>query len=141
VLSRIVVDERGGLAKVFTPYDLREIVKTIPGRKWDPVGKCWTVPLPFVPDLADALRAAGSTVHVTKPDGTPWASGRTGEGRRDTPAADWAEQLLRAVGPDRAERVHRALVRVLHPDAEGGSTELMAALNRARDRVAVRGAR
>lgn len=41
--------------------------------------------------------------------------------------------LFRAVGPRHADRVHRALARVLHPDA-GGDAELMAALNAAHDR-------
>jgi hypothetical protein len=41
--------------------------------------------------------------------------------------------LLDAVGKDRVEPVHRALVKVLHPDV-GGDTKLMQELNAARDR-------
>lgn len=141
MLTRIIVDPSTGRARAYAPYELREVAKSIPSRRWDPAEKCWTIPVAFVPDLADALRAAGSTVHVTRPDGTAWSSGRPGEGRRDTPATDWAEHLLRSVGHDRADRVFKALTRVLHPDVEGGSADLMAALNNARDRLSVRGAR
>lgn len=47
---------------------------------------------------------------------------------------DWAEQLLRAVGPERVDAVFKALTRVLHPDVKTGDETLMKALNNARDR-------
>lgn len=60
--------------------------------------------------------------------------------RRQSPrggpaSADWADTLLRAVGPDRHEAVFKALTRVLHPDAATGDEDLMKDLNQARDRL------
>lgn len=131
MVSRVVADSTS--ARVFCPYELRELVKTFPGRKWRPDEKCWTVGLSTVDALADALRAVGETVFVTRADGTPWTSGRAEHGHRAAPSSSWAESLLGAVGPERADAVFRALSRVLHPDA-GGDTALMQQLNAARTR-------
>jgi hypothetical protein len=131
--TRIVID--GDTAMCFTPYRLREIVKSFPGRKWDATLRAWLVPVVLADELADALRHAGETVFVTGTGGARWQSGRTDHGHRDTPGATWAHRLLDAVGDDRAERVFKALAHVLHPDVAGGDTQLMQQLNEARDRV------
>jgi hypothetical protein len=47
---------------------------------------------------------------------------------------NWAEILLRAVGPSREDAVFKALTRVLHPDAKTGDEVLMKELNIARDK-------
>ena len=133
--ARIVV---GPQAKAYVPYDLKEIVKSFPGKRWDSVGKHWSIPLEFVQPLAEALRAAGCEVFITRPDGTPWTSGSTSHGTRATPAADWADSLFAAVGPDRVDLVFRALSKTLHPDAAAGDTVLMQQLNAARERDAFR---
>lgn len=119
------------------PYALKAIPKSF-SRKWDPKKKVWLVPLVFVDQLADALRAAGATVYVQMPDGTPWtgSSSDSTHGVRATPATDWADALFAAVGPDRQAAVHRALAKTLHPDLVNGNTELMQQLNDARDRAA-----
>lgn len=122
--ARLVV----GVSEVraFVPYELREIPKTFPGRRWDSVGKCWRVGREHLDALADALRAAGCTVYVV---GAPDPRNGQGQhGERSTPGADWADRLLDAVGPQRAERAYKALVKVLHPDA-GGDNRLMQELN------------
>jgi hypothetical protein len=49
-----------------------------------------------------------------------------------------AETLYAALGPEGAGRAHRALVPIAHPDA-GGSVEVMAELNAARDRGTANG--
>ncbi len=122
-------------AKVYVPIAIKDIVKSIPGRRWVPATRCWVVPLAFVDETANALRTAGCTVFVTHPDGSPWSSGRASAGHRSTPGPDWAGALLQAVGPERADRVFNALSRILHPDTTGGDGALMAALNDARRRV------
>jgi len=130
VLARIIVGQF--LADVFSPIELKDLVKSFPGRRWDPVRKCWTIPVHLADALAAELRAAGCEVRVTLPDGSQphWTPSPV--------AGTWADQLLGRVRQDRIDTVHRALVKVLHPDRDGGSTELMADLNTARDR-AVRG--
>jgi hypothetical protein len=129
VVARIVV---GVNVQVFCPFELRELVKSFPGRRWDTNRKCWTVPLAHVDALADALRAAGQTVWVTRTDGSAYTGGGRSHGHRDRPAPSWAEALFDAVGPARSEQVFRALTRVLHPDV-GGDHALMTALSAARD--------
>ncbi|WP_280234219.1 hypothetical protein [Nocardia cyriacigeorgica] len=55
---------------------------------------------------------------------------------KDDPApvsGSWAEQLFRAVGRERRDKVHRALTKVPHPDLQGGSKVLMQQLNDARN--------
>lgn len=106
-------------AQVYAPFALKDVCRTLPGRRWDKLGKCWVIPATFVDEAANVLRAAGCTVYVTKPNGEPWTSGRAGAGHRATPGGRWAELLLEAVGPQRADAVFRALTRILHPDAGG----------------------
>jgi len=121
-------------AQVFAPFALKDVCKTLPGRSWDKLVKCWVIPSVFVDEAANVLRAAGCVVYVTRPNGQPWTSGRAGAGHRSSPGDRWAELLLEAVGPQRADTVFRALTRILHPDA-GGDLVLMKQLNAARDRV------
>jgi DnaB helicase-like protein len=68
-------------------------------------------------------------------NGSPWDSGNAHAGQRDLPGQNWADHLFAAVGPGRAEKIFAALTRILHPDVDGGSTELMQQLNVARDRA------
>jgi len=131
--ARVVVGSQK--ARAFIPFELRSIPKSFPGKRWDSVGKCWILPVSMVDALANALRAAGVTVFVTCPDGTPWKSGDTRHGHRATPGDDWADGLFAACGPDRVESVFRALTKALHPDAAAGDTLLMQQLNAARERA------
>jgi hypothetical protein len=130
--ARVIVDGAG--AQVAFPYDrnLIDIVKTVPGRQWVKAEKYWAIPARSVDLCADALRAAGQVVYVTRPDGSTWTSGRQTHGTRGTPDPDWAASLLAAVGSDLQDAAYRALSKVLHPDV-GGDTRLMQDLNRARD--------
>lgn len=121
---RIAVDD--GRARIYAPYELRELIKTFPGRRWHSDAKCWSVPADSVDALADALRAAGQRVFFT-------AGGA--DDRRppspSTPTRTWAEHLFAAVGPAHADATYRAMSKVLHPDT-GGDTALMQQLNAAR---------
>ena len=130
--ARLIVE--AGQVQVFAPYALKEIIKSLPNRRWDKLGKCWIIPVRHADLCGNALRAAGCEVFLTRPDGTPWTSGRPDAGHRSTPGPDWAEGLLDAVGPQRIDKVYRALSRVLHPDA-GGDMQLMQQLNIARDKA------
>jgi len=125
-VARIVV--RGHVADVYAPFELREVIKSFPGRKWRPAAKAWEVPRHVIADLADALEDCGCTVFVSG-DAEPSSASKA--------TAGWAEMLLDAVGDDLAPKVYRALVCVLHPD-HGGHHQLMVELNRARDRRTAR---
>ena len=118
----------GGRRTVSFPYDpdVVAIVKTIPasGRSWDPARKQWTVSDLYARELADTLQAEGYPVvglTATPPPPPPPP--------RQPPPGTWAQQLFKAVGPDRAQAVHRALTKVLHPDTPTGDTRLQQQLN------------
>ncbi|QJY51230.1 hypothetical protein [Pseudonocardia broussonetiae] len=113
-------------------YDpvLVEVLKAIvPAglRRWDGIGKAWSVHRLYVDQLAAWARQNGHAVADIRPTARtatpPSAAG---------PRVDWAEALFAAVGPDRADAAFKALTRVLHPDLPTGDTRLMQDLNRAR---------
>src|SRR4051812_90479 len=110
---QMVVD--GQVARVYVPYDLKDLVKALPERQWLKDLKAWAVPTSYVDGLADGLRAAGATVYVTTPNGLPWSGGGRRHGFGDTPALGWADVLFRAVGPAHHDAVYRALSKALHP--------------------------
>ena len=120
----------GQFAQVYAPYELRELVKTFPGRRWLPDLKCWRVDTIYVDALADALRAVGEAVFFT--------NGGRGTSRPlspSTPSPTWAEHLFAAVGAARHDATYKAMSKVLHPDTGNGDTRLMQQLNAARLRV------
>ena len=132
-IARLVVDAVA--VAVYAPYEYRDVIKCFPGRRWNPQHKCWLVGASFADAMAEALKAAGCTVIVTRHGGAEDGAHRD----HHVVGAGWAETLFAAVGPARAAAVYRALSRVLHPDA-GGDTALMRELNAARDRQRCRGA-
>lgn len=132
--ASIVVD--GTAAEVYAPYEYRDVVKCFPGRRWNPALKCWLIGSSFGEAMAEALRAAGCTVVVTRRGG---AERGAADDDQHVVGAGWADALFAAVGPGRADAVYRALSRVLHPD-HGGDPQLQQALNTARDRYRRRGA-
>jgi len=80
------------------PYDerLRQLLRAIPGRRWDPVGRAWCVPLG--PDQAEALA-------------------RLLAGLPSTP--DVSDALARRIGRRRARRrSHECLVDLARPDED-----------------------
>lgn len=97
-------------------------------RRWRAADRVWWVATAAMPALTAALENTGHQVHNNRPRGP-----QRSDIRRDT----WADVMFEAVGPHRADAVHRALTRVLHPDTPAGDTALMQALNTARDRLAV----
>ncbi len=104
-----------GEAVLRFPYDerLRQLLRAIPGRRWDPVGRVWCVPLD-PPDRAEALARL----------------------LEDLPAPHVSEELARTLARRRARR-HRGecLVDLARPDAHwwlgfatDGAPELVGAL-------------
>ncbi len=124
---RIVVE--GNKAKIRSPFEAKDAIKTMPIRRWDPSIKCWVIPAEDVDELQAILEAEGFKVIITG----------VREQRRDPPPRNgrntetWADGLFTALNPALAEKAYKALVRVIHPDV-GGSTEAMKQLNAARDR-------
>ena len=105
--------------------DVVELIKSLPQRtrRWDKQAGVWRVKASHIDRLTELLQANGCRVIG---------------GRRRSAAAvtQWADALYAAVGPQRADQVHRALTKVLHPDAATGDNQLMQQLNVARDRMA-----
>src|SRR5271165_5519105 len=106
------------------PYDANivALVKTLPNyaRTWEPAAKEWVIDAGHAPALAAHLRECGYTV-VGLHDPNVNANNNT--------KTTWAKDLLIAVGPERADLVHRALTRILHPDNPDGDLALMRDLN------------
>lgn len=132
-MSTVRITPNGdGWSSVSFRYDpeVIDLIKTFPSsaRRWNPATKVWAVEGFAVRELAALLTQYGH--RVIEPS-------RTTPPPRSAPHDSWADALMDAVGRQRIEPVHRALTRVLHPDV-GGDTELMQALNAARDRQAVR---
>ncbi len=113
------------LAVVGFPFDAEavEIVRTIPGRRWHPDGRYWTIPPDAVRLAAARFYAAGFDVTI--------------DGRYFEPNPSRAESddpfvaLLRVLPARLRVPVYRALALVLHPDV-GGDVQLMRQLNAAR---------
>jgi hypothetical protein len=120
----------GDFAHVFAPFELRELIKTFPGRRWLPEAKCWRVDASMVNALADVLRAAGQEVFFIA-----GGSDASRPSSPSTPSPTWAEHLFAAVGPTRHDAAYRALSKVLHPDVDNGDKVLMQQLNAARPQL------
>ena len=103
-----------GRLAVFAPFEFKDRIKQIPGRRWHPDLKCWSVPSLFE---ADARRIIDDA-NVSPPART----------RGDVENALTA--LFRTIPASMRKPTHRALSKAWHPD-HGGDAETMKALNRA----------
>lgn len=130
VIARIVV--QGVTADVYSPYEARDIMRSLPDRRWSKAHKKWIIPVVYVDMCADMLRAYGITVYVTAHNGQPW-SGNGHHGQRDQPAATWIEEAFAAVPLENVPVLRRSLLTALHPD-RGGDPELAKAINHTADR-------
>jgi hypothetical protein len=111
-----------------------ELKSSIPwqDRSWDKSAGAWFVKTRFAEGLATRLRGMGHTVTVEDKRPAP-------EPPKSVATAAWVSALFDAVGPDRAQPVYKALVRVLHPDnPTTGDTGLAQALTRGYDEVSRR---
>jgi hypothetical protein len=107
------------------PYDARavEIIRTVPGRRWSPEHRHWTILHADVRMASVMFLRAGYDVAI---DGVPYEEVQ----RSSAPVASPLPALF-AVLPQRLRLpAYRALSKVLHPDA-GGDTALMQQLNKA----------
>lgn len=114
----VVRDERAVHFKY--DKDVIAIIKTIPAdcRSWNAEGKYWTVKSGKTDELATALRDAGHSV-----------LGVSSSPAQRSIGCNWAQEMFRAVGPQRAPMVHRALTKILHPDTSTGDCLLQQQLN------------
>lgn len=109
-----------------------DIIRTIPGRRWNKDLRCWIVAHSSLRLLSDTLVSLGHRVIVSGPsDQREYERTKREREARDN---DWADQLLGRCSAELSEKVFKALTRVLHPDA-GGDNTLMRDLNVARDRL------
>jgi hypothetical protein len=136
MICRIVVD--GDTAEIFSPFQAKDIIRSVPTRTWNKTRKCWSINESFVNMAADALREAHHEVFVTRADGKRYTSSGT-HGSRSTPAPNWVNEAFQAAPKDRVDKLRRGLLSAFHPD-HGGSHEISVKINQAADQV-LRGGR
>lgn len=120
----------GSTARVAFPYDAEAvaIVKSIPGRRWDPERRHWTIDAGDARIAAERFVRAGYAVQL---DGRPFEA--TTQQSTRSPNVGPFLALFTILPKHLRTPVYRALSRVLHPDA-GGDTSLMQQLNQAKER-------
>lgn len=107
-------------------------------RSWQPRSKTWVI-RDYISALQFARAARRLEFHVeSNVDEFRSITDTWKPAPKASPVVPWADALYAAVGPDRIDAVHRALTKVLHPDATTGDANLMRDLNIARDRQAVK---
>lgn len=105
------------------------LMRQVPGRRWDPQRRLWTVPTYSAREVEDLFQDLGYRVEwTTQP---PWWTPPPAPGRV---AGDPFQELFVLVPGRLHSRVYHALAMALHPD-KGGDTRLMQRLNAAYDRV------
>jgi hypothetical protein len=88
-------------------------IRMIPGRRWDPDRRYWTVPVDTVNVARRALERIGMTVHVDLGRDTP-------PPRPASPSTEAAiDAVLAAVPTGQHRRVLRAIAAATHPDVGG----------------------
>lgn len=116
-------------ARVFSPFEAKDVIKRLPTRRWDKGEKCWVIPNTDIPLLQITLQGSGFTTWVVDdPRSQPADQGKS--------HGTWADRMFAELEPPLADKAFKALIRVLHPDT-GGSTTAMQALNSARDKARI----
>lgn len=119
-MTRIKVVIRTEMTEIYSPFGARELIKTIPARKWDVTRKIWIVPTVMLLELRTILAAwPGGVDYLDDRKPTP-----------TKPTTDWAGAMFTALPAPLRKPAYRALSRVLHPDT-GGDTQQMQLLNNA----------
>jgi hypothetical protein len=116
---------------IYDAYDVKEIIKQIPGRKWEADRRRWSIYTSDVGLLLLMLKRDGHHGVITDRRWKPRSSKPSSAIKRT-----WADELFAALKgkPHLADKVFKALTLALHPDA-GGDHELMVQLNVARDKT------
>lgn len=120
-------------AKVFSPFECRDLIKSMPVRSWSSTGKYWSIPVHDVDDLQAALEEAGYHVVVIREAQQQRQQYEPLSNNGQSSGGTWADDMFITLGPQLADKAYKALVKVVHPDL-GGSTHAMQVLNAARDR-------
>lgn len=121
--ERVTAVVHGLIAKIYSPIDAKDAIKLVPGRKWLPLEKCWSIPIAGIPELQYWLEQDGFELKVVnKPKLKTTPSGPT-----------WADAMFSTLPPQLSDKAYKALVKILHPDG-GGDSEAMKILNAAYDR-------
>lgn len=111
----------GDEAIVSSPFSAKDIIKDSvpPGfRWWDKERRAWMVHTPFVQDLVDALHEHGYSVDV-----------RSATSRSSVSSETWAAAAFSSCATkDQVDAMHKALLRVHHPD-KGGSPAMVEQIN------------
>ena len=110
-MIRVATTTGGALLEFLYDAEAVTIVKTVPGRRWNPTAKHWTIPHSEVRLAATRLHALGFAVTI---DGQLFDPDRS---RSSGPFV----ALLKTPPPPLRQPTYRALARVLHPDT-GGTT-------------------
>lgn len=108
----------GGEARCFAPYDARDDLKSLPGRRFDPARRCWVIPARHVEHAKSIIRGYVDRLDVIDARG---GQRDTGGFRRRPAGESWADTLLASLPPELCKPVYRALVRVLHPTSAATS--------------------
>jgi hypothetical protein len=113
-------------AAVRFPYDenLIDIVRDVPGRRWVPASKYWTIPLYEINGCAAMFSEEGCTVTVDGEVWTPPVAVLPVPSNR----VDLIARLFESIPDYLVQPTHRALVRAWHPDT-GGDKALAQDLN------------
>lgn len=120
-------------ATVKSPFSAKDVIKDAvpPGyRWWDKAGRQWYVYEFYVQDLVRALTRAGFDPVVLPSLSAPKSSA----GRTPVAASDWATATFSTcTSKDQVDAMHKALLRVHHPD-KGGSPAMVEQINDAANR-------
>ena len=110
-------------AVTLLPYDplaVEAIKAVVPSfaRRWSPLQREWLIDAVYEQRLAAALRRLDCTI-----------VGLDGQRYHGANSAEWAREVFRRVGPERAPLAYKALSRICHPDTSTGDHRLMQELN------------
>lgn len=106
--------------KLSTPFSMKDAIKELPERKWDPETRKWIVPTVFLPQIELMFKRVGVEPH--------WDDRRalTSSGSR---GGDWAAQMFKAVPDHLHDALFRQMTRVLHPDMGGDLRSMQTLMN------------
>lgn len=112
-------------AKIRSKYDstVVEIIKLIPGRRWDPDAKLWTIPPEYANALARALELRGFQVSLD--DFRQTTQARTSQAA----GSDVFQQFIDSLPVTLRKQAWKAVAIILHPDT-GGDTISMQKWNK-----------